>query len=618
MLVVFDHHACVSLACCPFLSSALTPFARLYSPFCCFVAIADVPDGHIAADLIPYEGRLCVIIGGNILSVSSCSASGSSSSDYSVRYCGRTFSVGPTPAEKAANGDSGNPNSQWPPFSRTTARVVGSPPALVSCPLSSSSPSPPLPISLDSHSSASPTQTLPKSDEIGSSCLGSLISHYAFSASDPRRGIFMADAAQRGDIELMRLLRTLGCTFAEGERFVTKISFAAALHHHLPLLEYLSYEGVILIKEVTTDGNTLAHIAASQNNVPLLDLIYSQWKSSVKPTSTRSSRGRRSPRSRLVDSSPSQEAEVDETPFRAFLGLMHNNRTPSMIAGLYRHLDTLKWLKEHGDWTLDFSGGRNIGVGILHLSIENGDLRLFQWLLASGFPLTYRSEDGNTLATLAARYGKVEMLEHLESLDLDIRLSNYAGESPFLMAASYGRVNVMEWMFQKGYSISDKTNLGRNAIHVAAAGGQLSAIEWLDAHGLDIHEKTYLGYTPACMAAKEGHLHILKWLHAHGAQLNDVVVDGTTPLLHAAFYGHLPVLKWLHRIGYSLADRYQDGMTVVHTAAVKGHGAIVKWLASKGHSMIERTDSGLTPAALAYAHGNADIWMWLRENGLDT
>lgn len=564
---------------------------------------------------------MCVIIGGNIIRVSSFIESPSAPVAYKVLYRGKTFTVGPTPRQ--ADSNSNGKAKHGPGEARQWLDGVMDTTASVACPRASLPGTIAPPPSSPSTSSAATTPSPSESPEPSSPLpdtrqtnLGSLISHYAYSSADPKRGIFMADAATRGDIEVLLLLRSLGCSFSEGDRFVTKLSFAAALNYHLPVLDYLCSEGVLLIREVSPDGNSLAHIAASQNNVPLLDLVYSQWKASVHPALAGSSLPKR-----LLTAHPdlyeeAESMEMDRHELVRYMGLLHNNRTPSMIAGLYRHLDTLKWLRNHGDPTLDFAEPQNIGAGLLHLSLENGDVPMLCWLLDCGIPIKYRFEDGGTLATMSARYGKVQLLELLLKRGADWTLANYAGESPFLVAASYGHVGVLEWMERQGYLMEDRTNLGRSALHVAAAGGQLQVIEWLHSRGMSIHDKTYLGYTASCMAAKEGHLHILKWLHAHGDQLSDVVVDGTTPLLQATFYGHLHVIKWLHRLGYSLSDRYQDGMTVVHTAAIKGQLGVLQWLASKGYSMVELTDSGMTPASLAYAHGNADVWLWLRENGL--
>lgn len=420
----------------------------------------------------------------------------------------------------------------------------------------------------------------------------------------------MSEAALSGNLELIKLLCSLGCSIEEGNSNRFNIAVAAALQSQLPILNFLVSQGVNLMLETVNSDFTIAHAAAQGGNVEALDLAYRQCMA--------------------VGYSPKSDGMLEEpviregfrsfTPnlnakgsFSDFLEILHGGRTASMLAAMKQHINVLDWLRQHGDRTLDFSSSEHIGPGIVSIALQSENLAMLEWLKACGYPLEAFEEMGDSIAHVAAMNRKLQVLQWLgvhfgqlfESL-------NASGETPLLSAASYGHLDAVAWMHAQGASLYARTSLGRTAAHLAAAGGHLALLTWLAEQGCDIRERTYLGYTLACMAAKAGHVHILEWLGAQHAELTHIVHDGTTPILQATFFGHLPVLKWMKRNGLALDERYNEGMTLVHYAARAGHLHILQWLAAQGLSLTALTYTGQSPLAVAHAAGQASTFLWLR------
>lgn len=420
----------------------------------------------------------------------------------------------------------------------------------------------------------------------------------------------MSEAALSGNLELMQLLCSLGCSVEEGNSNRFNIAVAAAMKSQLPILNFLVSQGVNLMLQNLNNDFTIAHAAAQTGNVEVLDLAYRQCMSVGCSPKNDGMHEEPIIRECFRSCEPNLQAKC---VFSDFLEILHGGRTASMFAAIKQHIHVLDWLRLHGDRTLDFSGNEHIGSGIVSIAIQSENLALLEWLMACGYRLEAFEVANDSIAHIAAMNGKLQVLQWLQPHFGQLFESlNASGETPLLSAVSCGHLDAVIWMHAQGASLGARTSLGRTAAHLAAAGGHLDLLIWLAEQGCDIRERTYLGYTLACMAAKAGHVHILEWLGEQHAELTHIVHDGTTPILQATFFGHLPVLKWMKRNGLALDERYTDGMTLVHYAARAGHLHILQWLAAQGLSLTALTHSGQSPLAVAHAAGQAATFLWLR------
>lgn len=97
------------------------------------------------------------------------------------------------------------------------------------------------------------------------------------------------------------------------------------------------------------------------------------------------------------------------------------------------------------------------------------------------------------------------------------------------MAARGGRLDILEELSRRGVDILQPNHRGETALHAACGSKQIETAEYLLDHGADIEAQWTLG-TPLCEAVRRRDIEMLEFLLRRGANLNPPRVY-TTPLL---------------------------------------------------------------------------------------
>jgi hypothetical protein len=217
-------------------------------------------------------------------------------------------------------------------------------------------------------------------------------------------------------------------------------------------------------------------------------------------------------------------------------GIVANDRSVGVLMGPIRngHLGAVEWLLEHG-WSVGSRDARQL----MYEAAKYGHLemmQLFQTMApsdsdgqrgANATRTTWRANDfelavaygdvgvagldenrpdldGKLLFSVAARYGRLEVMQWLYTNDQYNRL----GLSALRSAAEHGHVEVVRWMLSM-----PPTHSKRGLLDSAADSNNVELVQWL-------HESTDASCTTDAMdfAARNGNLAMLKWLLAHRSE----------------------------------------------------------------------------------------------------
>jgi ankyrin repeat protein len=207
---------------------------------------------------------------------------------------------------------------------------------------------------------------------------------------------------------------------------------------------------------------------------------------------------------------------------------------------------------------------------------ESGDLSKLQSLLAAGGDVNARDDAGDTLLMIAAKQGRLPIVEMLIKNKADIEATSL----------SY-------WHY--------------TALAYACDIGNLGIIEALLDAGADPNRAISEGYMPmdrVIMSMAPDALACVKALFAHGAKMDVTDNNGDSPLIDAANYGETDVVKLLLDKGAKIDARDTDGGTALSAAVENCWPDTVRLLIARGANVNLGSGVANTPLAIAEYHLN--------------
>ena len=157
-----------------------------------------------------------------------------------------------------------------------------------------------------------------------------------------------------------------------------------------------------------------------------------------------------------------------------------NNYNALMYAIEKSSLDIVRYLFEDAS-TIDIKQLTTNQIGLLSLAVKNNDFRILRYLV--------------------------------ESQNFDMDLSNEKGQTLALLAAGYGKMDVVKYLVDKNANIGAKDNNGNNILMYAAASGNLSLVKYLvNSATVDINEKNNSDKTAKDIAIEHNQIEIAKFL----------------------------------------------------------------------------------------------------------
>jgi ankyrin repeat protein len=255
----------------------------------------------------------------------------------------------------------------------------------------------------------------------------------------------------------------------------------------------------------------------------------------------------------------------------------------------------------------------------VHQAVKSGDIRTLRRLLKDR-PLLINDKDryGRTPLDWAARFGQVEILDHLLKAKADRNAGDESENTPLHLAALHEHYKAVE-MLLKGKADPNRQNRdGNTPLHLAANAGHGEILSLLGAGKADLEIQNKDGNTALHRAAWSRQKEATEALLRCRANVNAKNKEGNTPLHLATvvIYNH-EVIALLTKNGASLNERNNRGQTPLHLAAgfpVQTNGLE---LLKADPDVNSRDSDGRLPLHYAAARGRVNIVKELLRRNVD-
>ncbi|KAM3832595.1 ankyrin repeat and SOCS box protein 15 [Vipera latastei] len=228
----------------------------------------------------------------------------------------------------------------------------------------------------------------------------------------------------------------------------------------------------------------------------------------------------------------------------------------------------------------------------------------------------YKTCDGETPLTLAAKSGHVENVRTLLAKGVWPNTMNRKGETPLLIAVRQKSHEMVSILIEYNCVINQPCVKRWSAMHEAAKQGRSDIVVLLMKNGGNVQQKDGYGVTPLGVAAEYGHCDVLEYLIHKGGDINITADDGSSILFEAAGGGNPDCIALLLEYGGSGNLPNKAGHLPIHRAAYEGHYLALKFLIPVTSRTAIRK-SGQSPIHSAANGQNPQCLELLIENGFD-
>ncbi|KAM6091262.1 ankyrin repeat and SOCS box protein 15 isoform 2-T7 [Theristicus caerulescens] len=189
----------------------------------------------------------------------------------------------------------------------------------------------------------------------------------------------------------------------------------------------------------------------------------------------------------------------------------------------------------------------------------------------------YKTCDGETPLTLAAKAGFVENVRTLLEKGVWPNTTNDKGETPLLIAVRRGSFEMISTLIEHNCSIHQPCVKRWSAMHEAAKQGRKDIVALLLKNGGNVNLKDGYGVTPLGVAAEYGHCEVLEHLIHKGGDVQALADDGASILFEAAGGGNPDCIALLLEYGGSGNVPNKAGLLPIHKAAYEGHYLAIQY-----------------------------------------
>jgi ankyrin repeat protein len=424
----------------------------------------------------------------------------------------------------------------------------------------------------------------------------------------------------------------------------------------ISLIEQYRTSGVLsqMLENKTTEGDTAALVAASNNRLAILKLLASAG-SDMRATHVGgismlhwcAEKGYEDTCAWLIELYRASEDYVTVLESRTSEG-----DTAAMLAVWSGHLPVVKVLAFAG---ADMGATDEKAWSMVHWCAIRGHEEVCSWLVdqykqadAITQVLEARTVEGYTAALVAASNGQLSVLKLLACAGADMSVTDNNGLSILHWCAAEGYEAVCTWIIESFqgtpelFALLDRKNKeGHTAAWVAASECQLKTFEILADAGADMYVVDSDQLSMFHWAAKKGYEEVCLWLidwFRDTAELSEMLEsrtsEGLSVALVSASEDKLAVLKLLAKAGANLHAVDKNGFSVLHWAAMKGYETMCSWileyaLNSSGMRQIKKTSeedaASLLQALKAVATSGIEVTTenskvlqtWCAANGFD-
>ena len=239
----------------------------------------------------------------------------------------------------------------------------------------------------------------------------------------------------------------------------------------------------------------------------------------------------------------------------------------------------------------------------LHSAAEAGDVAKIEPLLAFGFSIDRRDDEGLTPLMMAAKNGKLQVVKCLLKQGADPSLRDNNGSNLLHYASLGGNPEVIELMLSHVPSIDSITNEFYTPLMIAAGNDKLQAVKCLLKQGADPSLQDNKGWNVLHHASQGGNPEIIELMLSHVPSIDLVTKEGSTPLMIAAGNDKLQAVKCLLKQGADPSLLDNNGWNVLHYASRFGNPEVIELMLSHVPSIDFRTKEGGTPLMIAVSNG---------------
>lgn len=348
-----------------------------------------------------------------------------------------------------------------------------------------------------------------------------------------------------------------------------------------------------------TSKYSLAHIAATQGNIELLDILIAfnvDFKkkniSGYLPVHAAAIRGR----TKILE----KFYALDADSLNAF---SPKQNTVAHLAAWWGHVNVIEMLHHY---KLNLNARNTDGCTPAHAAAYQGHLAVLEKLYNYGVNINTADNNLMTIAHIAAMTKNKPLLKKISVMGVDMNAKNNVGVTP----------GAILWLSHPKQTLEDKLSLlkdfqemsidlnairfnnGDSLAHVTVAKGDDELLEHLIKQGIDLDTPNHQGYRPAHTAAQHGNLKILERLHSLNTdQLNTRDNEGGTIAHVAAKYRRVDVINMAHHFGIDLNTPDFSLSTVAHIVAHTGDIMFLAHLKKLGVNLNMPDNSNRTPGS---------------------
>ena len=295
-----------------------------------------------------------------------------------------------------------------------------------------------------------------------------------------------------------------------------------------------------------------------------------------------------------------------------FLCAAQNENIPFQILSLLKH--------KGADIKVKNKDGQN---ALMNVCSGSCDIETVKWLLAEGFNLEEKDNQGNTVFLSAVWNGCTQLLKFLKIEGADIKDSNKNGENALMRVCSCSRdIDAVNWLWAEEFNLEEKNN-DRNIVFLCAAQNEnipLQILRLLQDKGAEMKVRNKNGQTALTnVCYGSGDIETVKWMLAEGFNLEEKDNLGQTAFLCAAWNGNTQLLNFLKGEGADIkAKNKNEQNALMNVCSGSGNTDAIKWLLAEGFSLKEKDNQGNTAFLSATCNGSRKLLKFLKGKGADT
>lgn len=254
-----------------------------------------------------------------------------------------------------------------------------------------------------------------------------------------------------------------------------------------------------------TDGSTIFHIAGSNGDSDLADLLLEigadinvKDNNGITPLMTSIAKGKIDFVGWATDQDP-----------RCALAKDSKGRTALHYAGYYKIDECVEMIIDCGlnVNVKDFEGNTP-----LFYASYSGHLPTFNKLICNGGNPKIRNRMKYSCLHFACMNGQMQIIERLVDLKCNINCKGVDGRSPLLVAAHNGKHHICQFLIQIGANKDDVDYYGRSSLFYAAANNDALTVKKLINLGVNVNIKDRNGKKAADYAREKGNIHCAELL----------------------------------------------------------------------------------------------------------